>query len=67
MRRQIVYPLLVILFVAIVWVFLSKTSGMISDIKQAEYALNATDVITLAVNGYVQEHGRWPSCWKDVE
>jgi hypothetical protein len=66
-RRQILYPMLVVLFVAMIWFFFSKTNAMISDIKQADFALSATDVIMLAANGYLQEHGQWPSSWKDVE
>jgi hypothetical protein len=66
-KRQILYPILVIFFVSTVWFFFSKTNTMIADIKQADFALNATDIITIAVVGYVQEHGQWPTSWKNVE
>jgi hypothetical protein len=66
-RRKVicwgVAAVLVAAATAAVWFVCSISSFL----RHAEFALHGTTLVTMAVEKYVQEHGKWPSSWRDLE
>jgi len=66
-RRKIIFWAAAVVLLIAAGAGIAFVNSVLSTCMHAEFALHGTTLVTMVVEKYVHDRGKWPNSWKELE